>query len=152
MWRIVKAAAQTEVEGEFSVATVVLPVRPQQKFDNIVWQIEQGRGWRRRRGRGGVWWRMPDVWWGNQQQGRQKYWGEHLAYFLFKNRKLSVCVYIHLCVCAGMWKYISVHISAHVCESISLLNCFQKVRCSLLRCRRRGAAAVLSVRFSWLDQ
>lgn len=31
-----KAAARTEVQGEFSVATVVLPVWLQQKFDNIV--------------------------------------------------------------------------------------------------------------------
>lgn len=33
---VVKAAPHTAVHAEFSVATVVLPVWPQQKFDNIV--------------------------------------------------------------------------------------------------------------------
>lgn len=33
---VVKADPRTEVHAEFSVATVVLPVWPQQKFDNIV--------------------------------------------------------------------------------------------------------------------
>lgn len=36
MRRAVKAAAPTAAEGKFSVATVVLPVLPLQKFDNTV--------------------------------------------------------------------------------------------------------------------
>lgn len=50
--KLLKAAAQTGVQGEFSVATVVLPVWLQQKFDNIGLQIDQGRGGLRL-GRGG---------------------------------------------------------------------------------------------------